>query len=495
MGLTTRAWFALALLFAAGCPAPLVGPPPAPPVRPVPTAAPTASGKPAPAEPMPEAVKEHFREGLGLVAQHDAQSDWTEAACRQTADEFLQSEKQLKEQKGRIFYEAYYNAGVAFQRCKNDAQARKIFEEILRREPAFHRARVQVALYQLAVAGDAGLDEAIAEVQRAVTDSEYKNIEALVNLAMLQMRRRSAMEDDDAPNDFERAKKNLQRALAVDDAFMPAFNQLAVYYLERAKEKVGGERHRVSSAAVERRAADTQALELAALVCSQAVRKNPRYAPVHNTLGLISAELGDLSAAAQAFGNARQLDQRFFEAHMNYAAVNLKFRGFAQAEEAYRQALKLRPADYEVHLGLSLAVRGQITDVNFDQFLKEAQAQLGEAKKIAPERPETYFNEAILTQEFVARQGGTQAEAVLLQAKGLFGTFIDRAGVRAELAAEVKSAKDRIADIDRIIEFNRQSAAAAATPPAPAPPPGAPASAAVPATPPPAPSPQPPTGE
>ena len=37
--------------------------------------------------------------------------------------------------------------------------------------------------------------------------------------------------------DFDCAKLNLQRALAIDDGYMPAFNQLALYYFGSAKKK------------------------------------------------------------------------------------------------------------------------------------------------------------------------------------------------------------------------------------------------------------------
>ena len=47
--------------------------------------------------------------------------------------------------------------------------------------------------------------------------------------------RGSDQSDQDGKNDLERAQRNLQRALAIDDSYMPAFNQLAVYYLEQAK--------------------------------------------------------------------------------------------------------------------------------------------------------------------------------------------------------------------------------------------------------------------
>jgi Flp pilus assembly protein TadD len=79
---------------------------------------------------------------------------------------------------------------------------------------------------------------------------------------------------------------------------------------------------------------DTQALELAALVCSQAIRKNPSYAPIQNTAGMIQVELSNLNTAVSEFNTARRLDPTFFEAQMNFAAVNLQFRGFQQAEEA-----------------------------------------------------------------------------------------------------------------------------------------------------------------
>src|SRR6185312_2357034 len=106
---------------------------------------------------------------------------------------------------------------------------------------------------------------------------------------------------------------------------------------------------------------------------------------------------GNLNGAVQEFNSARTIDPSFYEAQMNYAAVNLSFRGFEQAEAAYRKAIELKPNDYDGHLGLALALRGSITDSNFDKNVREASDELGKAKQIAPDRPETYYNEAILT--------------------------------------------------------------------------------------------------
>ena len=391
-----------------------------------------------------------------MLKQHDQANDWTDAKCAETAGVFLEA---VKTKKGR-FDVSKYNAGISYQRCKNTAEASKLFREILGANPKFHRARVQVALYDYQQNKDIG--KAIAQMQKAIDDSEFKNEEALVNLAMFYMLRDNDVADDEGKNDFERAKLNLQRALAVNDSFMPAFNQLAVYYLETAKKKAGrgkmSKRGGVAAASETKKKANAQSLELAALVCSQALRKNPRYAPVHNTSGLIAAELGNLSLAARSFGAARRFDPKFFEAHMNFAAVNLKFRGFRNAEVAYKAAIKLQPKNYEAHLGLALAMRGQISLTNFDKPLAESERYLAEAKKLDPKRPETYYNQAILVQEFKARAGGAKAEPVLLQAKKLFGEFISKAGEAAQYAVAVKRSKERMEEIDQIIAFNRQTA-------------------------------------
>ena len=55
--------------------------------------------------------------------------------------------------------------------------------------------------------------------------------------------------------------------------------------------------------------ADVQQLELAALVCSQADPKNPNYAPIHNTAGLIQNELGQVNTRGEGVPDGRaQLD-------------------------------------------------------------------------------------------------------------------------------------------------------------------------------------------
>lgn len=402
-----------------------------------------------------KAAQDKFNAALQAMSAHDKANDWTDATCTSTAQLFLDA---AKEQGDKSFNEALYDAGLAYQRCKKDAEAKAQFKTVYANDPKFHRARVQLALYAFAESGEKDIDQAINELREAaITDAQFKNVEALVYLGMLEIKRNNKTSDQDGPNDLARAKRFIQSALALDDGYMPAFNQLAILYLETAKEAAGRDtKRKVRMGGTKEKKVDTQALELAALVCSQAIRKNPKYPAIHNTAGMIQVELGNLNNAVQEFNTARELDPTFYEAQMNYAAVNLQFRGFDQAAEAYRAALKMRPNDYDAHLGLALALRGAIDDTNWDKNVAESAAELAKAKQIAPDRPEAYYNEAILTQEYKAKGGG---EAELLNAKKLFGDFIDKAGSSAEFADAVKRSKDRMSEIDQIITFNKQTEA------------------------------------
>ena len=272
--------------------------------------------------------------------------------------------------------------------------------------------------------------------------------------------------------DFDCAKLNLQRALAIDDGYMPAFNQLALYYFGSAKKKAGSGkkfgRTIATNAALGKRG-DVQQLELAALVCSQAVRKNPGYAPIHNTSGLILNDLGQVNTAVKEFQSAAQLDPHFFEAQMNLAAINLSFRGFDKAEGAYRKALEMHQNDYDAHLGLALALRGQIDDSNYDKKVGAVQSELDSCKKIDPARPDSYFNEGILTQEYKAKGAGAKEKtiAVYQQAKQVFETFMDKASGKTEYDGAVKKAKERMQDMDDVVKFLELPGAPDTPPPPP----------------------------
>ncbi len=416
-----------------------------------------------------------FGAALDDFASHDKKGDWNESACTSVAQSFLEASKKQESATNKKLPEAHYDAGLAYQRCDKHTEARSQFEQAVQIDQKFYRAKAQLALYDFEKSKD--VEGTIRTLDQIIRDAKYQNVEALVAIAALQMERNNDASDEDGKNDMERAKRNLQRALAIDDAYMAAFNQLAIFYLEEAKAKAEGAKARkrrgLVAASSKKKQASSQQLDLAALVASQGIRKNPNYAPLHNTAGLIQVELRNFNSAVKSFGTARRLDGKFFEAHMNYGAVNLGFRGFEEAEKAYRDALKLRPKEYEAHLGLALAIRGQIRPGDPGGLTAKAQASLDQAKKISPERPETYYNEAILTQEFKAKGSEKGAIPMLEKASQLYREFISKAGSDAGFADAVKRAKERTQDIDDTVKFIKEGEATKNAPPPPPPAPAA----------------------
>jgi tetratricopeptide (TPR) repeat protein len=433
-------------------------------------------GSAAAAAPVQRAAQERFNTALDVLNGHDKTNDWTDQACLDSAKAF---EVAASAQSNGKFPEATYDAGLSYQRCNNDKEAKAHFQQALADDPKFHFARAQLALYQYKA--DANVDAAITALEQAVNDANFQNVPALVDLAMFQMLRDSdsvganCKSKDQDLKDFDCAKLNLQRALAIDDGYMPAFNQLALYYFGSAKKKAGSGRkfgRTIATNAAMGKRGDVQQLELAALVCSQAVRKTKNYAPIHNTSGLILNELGQVNTAVKEFQAAAQMDPHFFEAQMNLAAINLSFRGFDKAEAAYRKALEMHPNDYDAHLGLALALRGQIDDSNYDKQVAAVQGELDACKKIDAARPDSYFNEGILTQEYKAKGAGGTDKAVVVygQAKEVFQNFLEKASDKPEYAGAVKKTKERIQDIDDTVTFLQAKDTSAPTPP-PAPPP------------------------
>ncbi len=418
-----------------------------------------AASNPSEADKQVDAVAaQKYDAALQAFTAHDKAGDWNAGTCKQVADQFLEAAKQQKSKGTRDFPEAYYNAGLAYQRCGNDEAAKEQFKSAYQLDKEFHRSRAQLALYKYKENGN--LDATVQELDQIIRDAKFQNVEALVALASLQMVRGGSSGGPGCNDDLSCAQLNLQRALALDDSFMPAFNQLALYYLEQAKGDSGkDDSAELVVASRKKTRVNRQRLDLAALVASQAQKKNPNYAPIHNTIGLILVELENYNGAVKAFGRARQLNPNLFEAQMNYAAVNLSFRGFGEAAESYRKALSLRPDTYEAHIGLALALRGMINNQNFDKNVAEAQKHLDAAKKLEPNRAEAFFNEAILFEEFRAKRAPDENAqmAEFEKAKNQYEAFISKAGGKAAYQDAVKVSKERIQDIDDTLTFMKES--------------------------------------
>lgn len=368
-----------------------------------------------------------FEDAVRTFAEADAAGRWDEATCEAVREGF---EPFLADAEAGP--EAQFNAALTASRCGDDEGARAVLRAALEHDPRFARARWLLASLEPTLTPD----ERVRELQRASDDASSNDPTLLLALGRAQMARRSDAPDDDGPSDLERAMKNFRRALAVDDGFAPAVSELALAQLIAAR------RDRATAALTRepgaRRKVDVQALELVHLVVSQGLRRHPSHAPLHNTLGLVLFELGDASGAVAAFDAARKLDPGFLDAHLNAAAVNLGFRGFSRAEDAFRRALAVRE-DYDTLLGLSLAIRGQAdadAGEGSNARLAEASSILERAKKLAPARPEAHFNHAVLLEIY-----GDRADGVVGTTKAIsqYERFVELAKDDPRFAEDVRA--------------------------------------------------------
>ncbi|MDF2696330.1 MAG: repeat protein, partial [Labilithrix sp.] len=407
----------------------------------------------APARSTDEA-RGRFDVALAAFVKHDDARDWTPEACARVAGMFDEARALTP-----AFAQAAFDAGLAYERCGDFGKARPKVEQALKEDPSFHAARAKLALYRFKEDGNA--DAAIDTLQHAVAEGRFTDVTALVDLAAMQMARDGSTPGAGCKDDMACAKLNLHRALALDDAYMPAHNELALYYFRAARRRAAGSKR-----------ADVQQLELAALVCSQAIKTDPHYAPIHNTAGLIQYELGRVNNAVAEFGRAVELDPSFFEAQMNYAALNLGFRGFEKAQAAYRRALAVRPNDYDAHLGLAVALRGPMVD-GPDEDARRAKlaavaAELATAKQIDANRPDAYYNEAIFIHELeAAHKSPPESVAILERAEASFRTFLQRARGKPEYDGAIARANERLVDLAVTRSFVQGAAPIQKLPPKP----------------------------
>ncbi|PKN32090.1 MAG: hypothetical protein CVU63_20550, partial [Deltaproteobacteria bacterium HGW-Deltaproteobacteria-20] len=187
--------------------------------------------------PLPDQARAEFGRGISSMVQHDRQGTWEDGTCAEVAATFLAVSEAHERARGTALGPALYNAGLANQRCGWHGKAKPLFEAALAAEPTLHRADVQLALQTYRERGAPALDAAIDRLQAAVVRAGFQDVDALVNLASLQMVRDGRHSQAGCEDDMSCAKLNIQRALAIDDGNMPAFNQLALQYLSRAKRR------------------------------------------------------------------------------------------------------------------------------------------------------------------------------------------------------------------------------------------------------------------
>jgi tetratricopeptide (TPR) repeat protein len=258
--------------------------------------------------------------------------------------------------------DAWFNIGVVRTEASDVAGARTAYEEALRLDPSYARAMANLGYLEMA-AGD--LDAAYATFQRCIATRET---EPGCNINLALMYRMGFGEQGDVSG---AAIERLRFALGGDARNAEAYAMMAQVYDEMGRP------------------------ELARLVCENAILQGIEAAVLHNRLGLIALQLGDVNVAYQEFQRAVALDPGFLDAHTNIGAMALSFRDHESALRSFQIVLAERPEDVDVRLSYGVALRGM------DQ-LAEAEAVYNEVLAASPNHLGALYNLGVLKQEGLA---------------------------------------------------------------------------------------------
>ncbi|MBL8601840.1 MAG: tetratricopeptide repeat protein [Myxococcales bacterium] len=416
-----------------------------------------------------------FGDAATAMRTHDeaneGRGDWTADTCTAVARQF---EAAANAQANGNFAEAWFNRGLVFSRCNQADQARQSFQRALQAANGnFCRAKVQLGVmaYQ---AND--IPAARTAFEEAIAADRSHCVEGYTNLAML-LRRQNPTTDAE----WQNVVRNIRAALALDDRYLPARNELALSYLQQAGDDPNSQR-----------------VFLAGLVCTQAVQVGQQsrqeltpdvrgfLADLFNTWGLVDIRRGEIIKALEHFRRAYTLNPTMFEALMNYGTINLSFRGYADARTAFEAALALRADSYDAHIGLGVALRGlaQTNEAEHDALITRANEEYTRARTLDEARPDAHYNLGLLHMSYM----GGQIPA-LRQALEHFAAFRQRATAPrwarnvTQTQQNERNIRDTITALEAVGPQATGGAAPATPPAAGATPPAAPATPATPAAP------------
>ncbi len=402
-----------------------------------------------------------FNSAAQSMRTHDdansGRGDWTNDSCNEVAGQF---EEAAQAQPNGNFPEAWFNRGMVFARCNMTDQATQALNRSVQAggERGYCRAKVQLGVQAFR---RRDVPTARAAFEEAIRLDPTHCVEGYTNLAMV-LREAGPTTDQQ----WGEVIRNIRAALALDDRYLPARNQLALSYLQQAGDDPNSQR-----------------IFLAGLVCAQAAQVAAAaqaeltadvrgfMADLHNTWGIIDIRRGEIIKALGHFQRAYQLNPSMFEAWVNYGTINLSFRGYQDAREAFQHAVELRADNYDAHIGLGVALRGlaRVDATPEDQrpgLITQAQQEYERARTLDGNRPDAYYNLGVLNMSYL---GGQTTD--LEHARDFLQQFQQHAGAAPRYATPVQQARHHIDNINQTLTAMRAMASipgagAQPTPPA-----------------------------
>jgi tetratricopeptide (TPR) repeat protein len=391
-----------------------------------PTAMPSGPPEPPPAAASKDPV---WDEAVNYFRKQEA-SGWSAGSCDTAADKFLQGGSKVKREV------AYFNAGVAMQRCGKLGEAEKHYRKALEVNPKHAPSLANIGELRYR---EGKTQEAQDLFNKAVTNDE--NIEvssARTNLAwMLYQQMKAATVPAQKLQLETQAIQHLQRTLAIDNDNVVAYTVMALIYME------GWEKNR-------------NRLDVAELLITEGKKRSDRYAPLWNASGILKMKRGSVAKALEDFRQAVALDPKLAEARMNVGQIVLSSRDYKEAENQFREVQKLVKRNYEATVGLGVALRGQATvarsagqQAEFDAKINAAEDAYKAAMEIDPNRPDAYYNLGLLYKDYRTNSSDQQKNiAQYRRAKQYFQDYLARAD-RADQKRD--EANGHIQDCDKYV--------------------------------------------
>jgi tetratricopeptide (TPR) repeat protein len=383
-------------------------------------------------KPIEAGTKKAFAEALAFYNEK-TKGGWTDDVCSAVAERWADMAGSADK-----MVEARFNAGMSWHKCG----------KLDRAEGEYKKALAMLDTHAPSISNLGEIEFRRGNVRKAeemwqkALSLDSKLIGARNNIAWLLLVKMRETTDRSAWNKLEKeARDQLSSVLAVDQENVPAYVLYGLVYME------GSERN-------------SNRLDLAKLLLDEAAKRNDKYAPLHNARGLWYMRRKSPGPALEKFMQAVTLDPDFLEARMNVGNITLGFRKYDVAAEQFQYVIGKRGKDYDAHIGLGIAQRG-------NGKLDEAEKEYNAAKEIDGKKGEAYFNLGVLYQGFKANKAGDLklSQDAYRKAKGFFQDAISR-----DLSQSDKDeAKDLIQDCDKVIKQLDDAIKAQNAPPEPDP--------------------------
>jgi tetratricopeptide (TPR) repeat protein len=339
-----------------------------------------------------------------IDAQDDGRGAWSDPRCVELG---ARLEAVARRQPASRAADSWFAAAMTFDRCAQRARRDAALSRALSVNGTHCPSRIRSAL-ALAERG------AAEEAERALDRASLTCTEARIELARL-LRAKHARSGTADASAAQRIARLLGDALFRDPENAGALHQLALFHLDAARLQGLIEPYTTVEQTCDRgiRVIRTRGIDGAST--------RSLLGELYNTRGQALLAKGRIAPALDSFRAATEYAPRAFEPWMNLGLLAIDARDYALAEPALARAVELSgDARYDALLALGIARRASL------RFAAAIEAY-EEARRLDPERPDAYFNLAVIHWRYLG--GGASS---VLNGCQLFMTFEARVDARGQ---------------------------------------------------------------